>query len=59
MHQVIELSFLLSRVWRLKVLSDFFSHKKCNKMQQGIKILFHIYMKLSMFRATYRPPSGA
>jgi len=27
-------------------------------MQQCIKILFHIYMKLNMFRATYRPLSG-
>jgi len=32
-------------------------HKeKSNKMQQCIKILlFHIYMKLSMFRATHHP----
>jgi len=29
-------------------------------MQQCIKILlFHIYMKLNMFRATDRPSSGA
>jgi len=29
-------------------------------MQQRIKILlFHIYMKLNMFRATNRPSSGA
>jgi len=28
-------------------------------MQLCIKILFHIYMKLSMFRATHRPSSGA
>jgi hypothetical protein len=29
-------------------------------MQQCIKIvLFHIYMKLNMFRATHRPSSGA
>ena len=27
------------------------SHRKSNKMQQRIKILFHIYMKLAMFRA--------
>ena len=35
-------------------------HKeKSNKMQQCIKILlFHIYMKLNMFRATHRPSSG-
>jgi hypothetical protein len=26
-------------------------------MPQCIKILFHIYMKLSMFRATHRPSS--
>jgi len=37
------------------------SHKKkSNKMQQCIKsLLFHIYMKLNMFRATQRPSSGA
>jgi len=36
-------------------------HKeKSNKMQQDIKILlFHIYMKLNMFRATYHPSSRA
>ena len=36
-------------------------HKeKSNKMQQCIKIvLFHIYMKLNMFRGTHRPSSGA
>ena len=36
-------------------------HKEnSNKMQQCIKILlFHIYMKLNMFRATHRPSSGA
>jgi hypothetical protein len=36
-------------------------HKeKSNKMQKGVKILlFHIYMKLNMFRATHRPSSGA
>jgi len=29
-------------------------------MQQRIKIsLFHIYMKLNMFRVTHRPSSGA
>jgi len=28
-------------------------------MQQCIKILFRIYMKLNMFRATRRPSSGA
>jgi len=35
------------------------SLRKSNKMQQCIKILFHIYMKLNMFRATHRPSSGA
>jgi hypothetical protein len=36
-------------------------HKeKSDKMQQCIKILlFHIYMKLSMFRATHQPSLGA
>ena len=36
-------------------------HKeKSNKLQQCIKILlFHIYMKRNMFRATHRPSSGA
>jgi len=36
-------------------------HKeKSNKMQQCIKsLLFHMYMKLNMFRATHRPSSGA
>jgi hypothetical protein len=36
-------------------------HKeKSNKMQQCIKILlFHIFLKLNMFRATHRPSSGA
>jgi len=33
--------------------------EKSNKMQQCIKILFPIYMKLNMFRATHRPSSGA
>jgi len=28
-------------------------------MPQCIKILFHIYMELNMFRATHRPSSGA
>jgi len=28
-------------------------------MQQCIKTLFPIYMKLDMFRATHRPSSGA
>jgi len=37
-----------------------FIQKKSNKTQQCIKILlFHIYMKLNMFRATRRPSSGA
>jgi len=28
-------------------------------MQQCIKILFHVYIKPNMFRATRRPSSGA
>ena len=37
-----------------------FIQKKSNNMQQCIKILlFHIYMKLNMFRATHFPSSGA
>jgi len=35
------------------------SHKKSNKMQRCIKILFHIYMKLNMFWTTHCPSSGA
>ena len=35
------------------------SYRKSNKMPQCIKILFHIYMKINMFRATHRPSSGA
>jgi len=36
-------------------------HKeKSNKMQECIKfLLFHIYVKLNMFRATHRPSSEA
>jgi hypothetical protein len=33
--------------------------KKSNKMQQCIKTLFPIYVKLNMFRATHRPSSGS
>jgi hypothetical protein len=37
-----------------------FIKEEPNKMQKCIKILlFHIYMKLNMFRATRRPSSGA
>jgi hypothetical protein len=37
-----------------------FLKEKSNKMQQCIKILlFHIYMKVNMFRATRRPSSRA
>jgi len=38
---------------------DNLSHKKSNKMRPCIKTLFHIYMKLNMFRAKHRPSSGA
>jgi len=38
---------------------DSIIHKeKSNKIQQCIKNLFHIYMKLNIFRATHRPSSG-
>jgi hypothetical protein len=37
----------------------FNSYRKSNKMQNCIKILFHIYMKLNMFRETHRPSSRA
>jgi len=45
----------------LQNTQEFIIHKeKSNNMQQCIKILlFHIYMKLDMFRATHRPSSGA
>ena len=33
--------------------------RKSNKMQQCIKILFQIYIKLKMFLATHLPSSGA
>jgi hypothetical protein len=33
--------------------------EKSNKMQQYQNLLFHIYMKLNMFRATHGPASGA
>jgi hypothetical protein len=52
--------------WRFayfKICVEWFMvvHKEnSNKMQQCIKILlFHIYMKLNMFRATFCPSSGA
>jgi len=32
---------------------------KYNKIQQGNKVLFHIYIKLNMSGATHRPLSGA
>jgi len=32
--------------------------EKSNKMQQYENLLFHIYIKLNMFRATHRPLSG-
>jgi hypothetical protein len=31
--------------------------KRCNNVSEFL--LFHIYMKLNMFRATHRPSSGA
>jgi hypothetical protein len=44
---------------RIAEVRNYNSHKKSNKMQQCIKILFHIYMKFNMFRATHRPSSRA
>jgi hypothetical protein len=35
------------------------TQRKSNKIQQFIKILFHIYMKLNVFWVTHRPSSGA
>jgi hypothetical protein len=35
------------------------SYRQSNKTQQCIKILFHIYMKLNMFRTTHHPLLGA
>jgi len=40
-------------------MSTIIHKEKSNKMQQCIKILFHIYMKLNMFRVTHRPSSWA
>jgi hypothetical protein len=37
----------------------YISYRKSNKMLQCIKILFHIYVKLNMFRVTQSPSSGA
>jgi len=57
----------MTKLWRLTI--RYRSHKgshstihkeESNKMQQCIKILlFHIYMKINMFRVTHRPSSGA
>ena len=41
------------------IAQQYFSQRESNKIQQCIKILFHIYMKLNMFRATHRPSSEA
>jgi hypothetical protein len=48
-----------SRQHEQNKILDTNSQRKSNKMQQCIKILFHIYMKLNLFRATHRPTSGA
>jgi hypothetical protein len=41
-------------------LSNMIHKEKSNKMQQCIEILlFYIYMKLDMFRATHGPSLGA
>jgi len=46
---------------KVMLYKNIFLHTEiANKMQQSIKILlFHVYMKLNMFRATHRPSSGA
>jgi len=50
----------LDLMCRGSVLHGTILTEKSNKMQQCIKILlFHIYMKLNMFRTTHRPSSGA
>jgi len=42
------------------IKTHLFHKEKSNKMQQCNKILlFHVYIKLNMFRATHRPSSGA
>jgi hypothetical protein len=46
--------------WVLPKLTSLTEHfniipRKSNKKQQCVKILFYIYMKLNMFRATHRP----
>jgi len=44
----------------LKKVTNFMRRKIANKMQQNIKILlFRVYMKLNMYRATHRSSSGA
>jgi hypothetical protein len=42
-----------------QTLTPNYSQRKSNKMQQCIRILFHNYMKLNMFRPTHHPSSGA
>jgi hypothetical protein len=44
-----------TKIEQLVIMWD--SQRKSNKMQQCIEILFHIHMKLNMFRATHRPSS--
>jgi hypothetical protein len=50
---------LLSKTLRTSQTGKFPIHKeKFNKMQKFIKtLLFHIHLKLNMFRATHRPSS--
>jgi len=46
--------------WCLWIRASLYnSYTNSNEIPQCIKILFHIYMKLVMFRATHRPSSGA
>jgi hypothetical protein len=46
-------------LYRTPLEDEQISYRKSNEMSQCIKILFHIYVKLNIFRATHRPSSGA
>ena len=49
-----------SSVNKPKYYDNTIHKEKSNKLKQCIKILlFHIYMKLNMFRTTHRPSSDA
>jgi len=65
-HTLLEQLLTLMRAYRRQLVTTLLgrtlfginSQRKSNKMQQCIKILFHIYMKLNMLRATHRPSPG-